>query len=752
MPEVSTVPDVTEAPETTEVPEITEIPKITEAPEEQYAEPQTYEYQDGRVIINVTVPVGVKLPVDVQLQVNPVPEGSVEYENAAAAVEGAVPEKKFAEHVFYDICFVADGKKVEPEGGEVQVSMRFLDAVLGAGEKAPEISSEDVVVSHISEDLAIEQVTAEVQHTEREVTAVEFAADSFSIYGVSLLNTEQAADGIFNDLGCAVLKLDEEVTMEVTGPWAYFPEGSKVTATRLDLSFPMKAAHGELVNGVGYEISIMNPSGNLISNPAAFFSVSVKTTGSFGVNNSGQEIKVITTKDLPKTNLDVASGSYTDTEITANGLPANGEPVKVIAGSWDYTGDTFLSTGGSYSLGHILSNYNVFVENNFTGTHVVGPMIVGGTASASLGGSTTSATYSHNVPDYFGGVGGNTTITTVSDIPVYLGTGENGKSFVLMDGTGQQYFDYYFTDDFVDFSAAMAALRGEASSFSGVSVNLKNTAKTDGYEVKDNTVKLDVGGSYEFTAAQLASISVLDIQGNFGGGQDTFIIVKDGGAVNLPKTMNNGNELGSIEAGATGSVVFLVPNASSVTGNAISGHVVAPVADVKLSGGYFNGCVIAKNFVAEAEGHMWNYNGTTLTPVSAELQASKWVDDEIPGSDEKFRFTLEELVSTDNGANWNQIQEVSNNGSAINFKKISYAGAGTHWYRISEAGEKEGYTMDSCQYVVQVAVSVSGSQVVTTPKYYIAKADQEVLNADGTINMDALNEFEIQSSQMAFTR
>ena len=41
---------------------------------------------------------------------------------------------------------------------------------------------------------------------------------------------------------------------------------------------------------------------------------------------------------------------------------------------------------------------------------------------------------------------------------------------------------------------AMAALRGEASSFSGVSVNLKNTAKTDGYEVKDNTVKLDVGG------------------------------------------------------------------------------------------------------------------------------------------------------------------------------------------------------------------------------------------------------------------
>lgn len=78
--------------------------------------------------------------------------------------------------------------------------------------------------------------------------------------------------------------------------------------------------------------------------------------------------------------------------------------------------------------------------------------------------------------------------------------------------------------------------------------------------------------------------------------------------------MNNGKELGSIEAGMTGSVVFLVPNAQTVTGNAVSGHVVAPSADVELGGGYFNGCVIAKNFHAKAECHMWNYNGKILKP------------------------------------------------------------------------------------------------------------------------------------------
>lgn len=138
--------------------------------------------------------------------------------------------------------------------------------------------------------------------------------------------------------------------------------------------------------------------------------------------------------------------------------------------------------------------------------------------------------------------------------------------------------------------------------------------KKDGYEISGSTVKLDVGGLYEFTAKELQNIQVLDIQGDFGGGSDTFIIVKDGGSVKLPKTMNNGKELGSIEAGMTGSVVFLVPNAQTVTGNAFSGHVVAPSADVELGGGYFNGCVIAKNFHAKAECHMWNYNGKILKP------------------------------------------------------------------------------------------------------------------------------------------
>ena len=184
--------------------------------------------------------------------------------------------------------------------------------------------------------------------------------------------------------------------------------------------------------------------------------------------------------------------------------------------------EAFTSKGGVYSLGYILRKYNVFVENDFTGTHVVGPMVVGGKATASLGGSTTSERYPHDVPDYFGKVGGGKNITTVSDIPVYLGEEELGNTFTLVNGEGKNYFDYYFTSQFIDFGTAMAALQGEAEGFKGVDVDLTSKEKKDGYEISGSTVKLDVGGLYEFTAKELQNIQVLDIQGDFGGGSDTL--------------------------------------------------------------------------------------------------------------------------------------------------------------------------------------------------------------------------------------
>ncbi len=141
-----------------------------------YAEPQTYAYTDNEVTIEVTVPEGVKLPYGTVLSVTPVIEGSAEYEAAVAAVESANGGKSFAEHVLYDINFVCGDQTVEPEGGNVLVSMQFNKPALQIEEAPEEILEDEVVVSHILEDETVENVTQEVQTTDDgAVERVEFA-------------------------------------------------------------------------------------------------------------------------------------------------------------------------------------------------------------------------------------------------------------------------------------------------------------------------------------------------------------------------------------------------------------------------------------------------------------------------------------------------------------------------------------------------------------------------------------------------
>ncbi len=65
---------------------------------------------------------------------------------------------------------------------------------------------------------------------------------------------------------------------------------------------------------------------------------------------------------------------------------------------------------------------------------------------------------------------------------------------------------------------------------------------------------------------------------------------------------------------------------------------------------------------------MWSYNGSTLLPESAELQAGKTVDGETPTAEQTFRFKLEELKD---GA-WSELETVTNQGGAIKFKAISF--------------------------------------------------------------------------------
>ena len=515
--------------------------------------------------------------------------------------------------------------------------------------------------------------------------------------------------GVFDNVGKAVVQLSDGKTMTLNGFWGYYVEGTTVEVTPKNMTYPYKAAHGELSDGFGYVLTVKAPTGEYINNVIATLDIEITSD-----NEKISDFDAVSLDYIPQSDLSyktytkkMAVDSTDDHTLIIKGVPSMGEDVDLFVGHWQKCSDTFISEGGSYSLGYILSHYNVFIRNNMNGTHLVGPHVIGGTAKVSLGGlsviTETEKYAPHNVPDYIGIKEGDKTVQTDSNIPVYIGKDEPSTSYSLKGNDGEIYYDYYFTSEFIDFDEAMSTLQSEAASFSGI--HLSNT---------ETQLKLDIGGSYEFTAEELSKISHLDLIGDFSSGKDTFVIVKDADAtIKIPKTLTNGEEFGSIESGQTGSLVFLFPNAKEVTGDAISGHVVAPKAHVKLTGGYFNGCVIADSFDAEAEGHMWNYNGLTLISASTNLKFAKQVDGSIMDVKNLFEFCLEEcdengnvnpeglshtIYNTDNGKEDGRI--VSSVDYAMPYE---YDREGIFYYKLIETNKNDGiFNYDNHVFYIEV--------------------------------------------------
>ena len=107
-------------------------------------------------------------------------------------------------------------------------------------------------------------------------------------------------------------------------------------------------------------------------------------------------------------------------ELSDSGKPYN----------WNYEDE-----GGAYTLDYILNHYNVFISGDYLGSHVVGPMVVGGDARGrGFGGLSTKTEsgeverFPHTVPSYYEGYlhspdnEGMPNITLDnSNLPVYLG-------------------------------------------------------------------------------------------------------------------------------------------------------------------------------------------------------------------------------------------------------------------------------------------------------------------------------------------
>ena len=330
------------------------------------------------------------------------------------------------------------------------------------------------------------------------------------------------------------------------------------------------------------------------------------------------------------------------------------------------TTDTYESNGGQYQIGYILKNYNVFVKEDYTGTHVVGAVIAGGDVTLNgFGGiSTHEETYPHGGSSYIGGrasILANTVLTGDKDLNLYLGTVNSDQEFLISynreEGLYYSGNDHvYFTDDYID-KTKWDDLEEQAKEIVKT-INIpkedineiansgwwpevtKGNLEEDGYFIQKGsggtTITVKAGNSYGFETFE--NVGTLNIVGD-DPTKDTIFTSNDDNSVKIPQVLG---VAGGGENKAEGSsVVFVCPDALEVTAVGLIGHLVAPNADVSLSGGFFNGCVIAKSLKADAEGHMWPYNGEVLEPETeyGDLEIVKVTTGTTTPEDAKFTIT-----------------------------------------------------------------------------------------------------------------
>lgn len=515
---------------------------------------------------------------------------------------------------------------------------------------------------------------------------------------------------------------DMTVTVD-TASWQTGLDGCKLSVSTTETE-TVKMDHGEVVVDKGIAVKIVNADGTDCTASVQCNGITITATEAM-TESASPKIYHHENGELkeyePWQNVSLSEDRKMLTTGNNFGLPA-----EFLIDHWEPLTETYLDwPGASYSIGYILRKYNVFVQNDYTGSHVVGPVVAGGTVTLNgLGGLSSGNQYGapHGAPSYIGTTNVNTIITAQPDLPVYLGVGMYPTGIGVNDGSGQDTGNYWYAQQYVDFTAAMSQIRAEMAGITG----------TAGVLGEDNIGKtLNAGGCYEFPAGAFARGQDLDLL-NVTAGQDTTIILR-GETVNIPKVWLDGKQPDSIESGRQSGIVFLCPDAATVNGTAVTGHIVAPNAHVDLDGGYFNGCVIAKSLKAAAEGHMWAYSGQRMPMTTNNLQAVKLLngkqitDQTLP--DTTFTFDLYEK-NAEGGWPEAPVQSVNNALSEVNFKEIIYQSPGEYLYKIQERNEsatQPGIMFDSTVYYAKVTVTASGGSLLAKATYYSDEACQNQL-------------------------
>jgi len=265
-----------------------------------------------------------------------------------------------------------------------------------------------------------------------------------------------------------------------------------------------------------------------------------------------------------------------------------------------------IATNASAS---VLSEWNLIVRNSVTTTSEVdGSALVGGSILGTSNYSTHLVTASNGAGLAVGGnigAGINVQINNGGDLRIagsVLGT-------VNLNGGGTA-----ITDPTVP--AQVSAAMSEAGWISAHYASLTTNGTVDGGgNMNASPVVLDgqLVAVYSITQAQFDSLGGINL--NFGSAQSVVInfIANGTGIADL---IAPPNIIGGFNQANSSKIIWNFPNASVVkVNNSFNGALLAPNADLQLTGGGINGSVIVDNIsVMNAEIRRWNYEGYVPGP------------------------------------------------------------------------------------------------------------------------------------------
>lgn len=407
----------------------------------------------------------------------------------------------------------------------------------------------------------------------------------------------------------------------------------------------------------------------------------------------------------------------------------------------------------AYTIENILSSYNLFIENDLTTySHIVGAMAVGNdyTSKSSSGDAAKAPSYAKHIIEAYGySCGGYLDEADKENLAFYYQTKADN---VLL---GANYVQV--TDPYIDFAQAFQNIRAwsqakatETGSHVWV-VQASDLTQTSNHmpgkklDIDVSTVTAtdiiipkniyDQIGLINFTSSTGATTEkivdgmarngytitipdVTDTYFTFGYSYaDKSVTVNEQQSSNMFKGLSGAIHGG--EANLDGAnLIWNFPDATDVSVKHLTGHLVAPNATATLTGGNFEGNVIARNASINSEAHFYSYYGIKSTS-SMDISVEKeWTGDPEGTSHEGDNVRVQLYKSQDAVEDLSQLTDAQKSGEPITLNSTNnwtYKWENVekgYFYYVKELDVPDGYT-----------VSYSGNGLSTIGMIVISNAN-----------------------------